>query len=158
LYEGGPLAPSRGYRRAPVEAGVRTRIQAIVVATTFALLWGELFFTADADEPNTWAGAITNTAILAAASVLALALVRSRRTEAEDAGMNAKAALIALGGALFGLLLFWTGAGVVLGVAVFLLAWPFFRPLAYTGATIAVANASYFPIDTMLEFAPGLPG
>lgn len=125
---------------------------------TFALLWSELYLTADADEPNTWAGVITDTAVLVVASLLALALVRRSRTEEEGAGMNAKAALIALGGALFGLLLFWTGAGVVLGIAVFLLSWPYFRALAYAGATIAVANALYFPIDTMLEFAPGLPG
>lgn len=72
--------------------------------------------------------------------------------------MNSKAALTALAAALFGLLLFWTGAGVVLGVAVFLLSWPYLPQLAYAGAAIAVANALYFPIDTVVEFAPGLPG
>jgi hypothetical protein len=46
----------------------------------------------------------------------------------------------------------------VLGVAVVLLSGPFLRPLAYTGAAIALANALYFPIVTVLELAPGLPG
>jgi hypothetical protein len=132
------------------------RVQTIAVAATFALLWAELFLTADADEPNTWAGVITDTLVLALASLLALALVRSGPAGPDDPP-NPKAALIALGGALFGLLLFWTGAGVVLGVAVFLLSWPWLRPLAYTGAAIALANVLYFPIDTLMEFAPGVP-
>jgi hypothetical protein len=126
------------------------------IVATFALLWAELFLTADAEDPNTWEGVITDTAVLAVASALALALV-ARGPADLDAPPNPKAALAALGGALFGLLLFWTGAGVVLGVAVFLLAWPWLRPLAYTGAAIAIANALYFPMDTMLEFAPGAP-
>jgi hypothetical protein len=126
------------------------------IVATFALLWTELFLTADADDPTTWVGVITDTAVLAVASALALALV-ARGPSDLDAPPNPKAALAALGGALFGLLLFWTGAGVVLGVAVFLLAWPWLRPLAYTGAAIAIANALYFPMDTMLEFAPGAP-
>ncbi len=141
----------------PVASGVRLRVQALAVAVTFALLWAELFLTADAEDPNTWTGVITDTAVLAVASLLALALVRRGESE-EDGRLNAKAALIALGGALFGLLLFWTGASVVLGVAVFLLSWPYIRPLAYTGAAIALADVLYFPIDTVMEFAPGLPG
>jgi hypothetical protein len=140
-----------------VPPGVKLRIQALAVAATFALLWAELFLTADADEPNTWAGVITATLVLALASFLALALVRSGPAGPDDPP-NPKAALIALAAALFGLLLFWTGAGLVLGVAVFLLAWPWLRPLAYTGAAIAVASALYFPIAVFVEYAPGVPG
>jgi hypothetical protein len=140
-----------------VTAAVGLRLQTLAVAATFALLWGDLFLTADADDPTTWAGVITATAVLAVASLLALALVRRAPTDA-DAPPNQKAALTALAGALFGLLLFWTGAAVVLGVAVVLLSWPWLRPMAYTGAAIAIVNALYFPIALILEFAPGLPG
>jgi hypothetical protein len=140
-----------------VRAGVGLRIQALVVAVTFALLFADLLLTADAEDPNTWRRMITDTLVLAVASGLALALVARAPADVDDPP-NQKAALAALAGALFGLLLFWTGAGVVLGVAVFLLSWPWLPPLAYTGAAIAIANALYFPSDTMLEFAPGLPG
>ena len=157
MYEGGPLAPLARLSSPPVRDGVRLRLQALAVAATFALLWADLFLTADADEPNSWARVITDTAVLAVGSLLAVALVRRAPSE-EDDRLNPRAALAALAGALFGLLLFWTGAGVVLGVAVLLLSWPTIRPLAYTGATIAIANVLYFPIDTIVEFAPGLPG
>jgi hypothetical protein len=140
-----------------VPPGVKLRIQALAVAATFALLWAELFLTADADEPNTWARVITDTVVLALASLLALALVR-RAPAGPDDPPNPRAALTALAGALFGLLLFWTGTGLVLGVAVFLLSWPWLRPLAYTGAAIALANALYFPMDVVVDFAPGVPG
>jgi hypothetical protein len=140
-----------------VGAGGRFRIQALVVAAMFALLWGTLLLTANAAEPNTWARVLTDTAVLGVASALSLALVRRAPAE-EDAPMNSKAALTALAGALFGLLLFWTGAGVVLGAAVFLLSWPYLPQLAYVGAAIALLNALYFPIETYGQFAPGLPG
>ena len=134
------------------------RAQACVVAAAFGLLWAALLLTAGGDERTTWSRLVTDTLVLALASLLALALVRGSGSEPEDAARNARAALIALAGALFGLLLFWTGASVVLGTAVFLLAGPHLRPLAWTGAAIAALNALYFPVVAVLEYAPGVPG
>ena len=104
------------------------RAQACVVAAAFGLLWAALLLTAGGDERTTWSRLVTDTLVLA------------------------------LAGALFGLLLFWTGASVVLGTAVFLLAGPHLRPLAWTGAAIAALNALYFPVVAVLEYAPGVPG
>ena len=132
----------------------RLRWTGLVAAGTSVLLWAELFLTADADEPNTWTGVITDTIVLAVATVVAL-LVVSWGTS--GVGRERKAAIVALVLTILAAVPFWTGAATVLGVATFLLARSVSRPVGVAGAVIGAAIAVFLIVETVVSFAPGVP-
>lgn len=127
---------------------------ALAVVGTFVLLWAELFLTADADDPNTWEGVFFDTAVLAAASALALGVVLWGMG---DPTRRTRAAIIALVLTVLGAVLFWTGAATVLGVATMLLARPDRRVIAVIGGFLAAAAAIFLVVETVVSFAPGVP-
>ena len=143
MYEGGPLAPARRYGGPSCSPGRGFALSGSPSPRPSRCSGPTCFSPPTRTSGTSWGRVIVDTALLAVASALALALVRAGAAQEER--FNSKAALAALAAALFGLLLFWTGAAVVLGAAVFLLAWPYLKPLAYTGAGIALLNALYFP-------------
>lgn len=123
------------------------------LAASFALLYTELFLTADAEAPNTWVGMASDTAILTFAGALAIGLAALARKP----GRASMAAVACCALTVLFSLPFWTGSAIVLGVTTYALNAGARRPLALIGAGMAVLTAGFLMVEMVVGFAPGLP-
>jgi hypothetical protein len=131
------------------------RTQALVVLGALALLEAELFLTADADQPNTMSGLIIDMVLLLVLGAVSVALVGWGARQ--EPGGRRRATIICLVLAVLTLVVFWTVAPVVFGVAAYLLAAPEAKVVRGAGLFVAAAVAAFMVLEIVRGFAPGIP-
>lgn len=138
---------------APVRPAVRPAVRPVVAAlfSALVLIEAELFLTADSENPNTWAGVVTDTVIVLVSGALALGLVAASRRAPVAVGWGSLVA------ALLFCVPFWAGGAITLGVATYVLNHGRRGWVATTGLALAALQAAYLLVSVLIDFAPGLP-
>lgn len=134
------------------------RMQAFAVGATILLVWAELYLTARADEPNTWAGVITDSIILLVFGAASIALV-AWATAGEESRFR-KGAIAAAVLSVLSFAAFWTALPLVFGVAAIIIS----RASSHrtvvaevVGGLAATVIVGFMLLEMVGNFAPGLP-
>lgn len=134
------------------------RLQAFAVGATFLLVWAELYLTARADEPNTWAGVITDSIILAVFGAASIALVAW--ATGGEASRFRKGAIAAAVLSVLSFAVFWTALPLVFGVAAIIISRASSRRTVVAevvGGLSATLIVGFMLFEMVANFAPGLP-
>ncbi len=133
-------------------------MQAFTVGATYLLVLAELFLTARAAQPNTWAGVITDSIVLLVLGAGSVGVV-AWATSGDDARFR-RGAIAACVFSLLTFAVFWTALPLVFGIAAMIISRASTRRMVAVeviGGLAALLIAGFMLFEMVANFAPGLP-